>query len=182
MFEIAGDALLLSLRYLYPNKIVVGYESNRTHKVPTKRLGALIFLVVAATFVSIWLPLSWHFRFLHVGGDGDSSSPWSFASYSSDEQPPLPVPPVRYENGMLYLNYEEDSRGEPVCDTATRVFIAIESAAGDQDSRMAARNTCVDMFRFSLIREIGTLPSSFSFLSLWQPSSLDSGGSGGRHN
>jgi len=139
-----GDTLRLLWQVM--NALAAEKEKPTNHEAAhTKRRLRPFFLiaVAVAAVVGVWLPLSWHFRFRHVGGDGDTSNPWSFASQSSDEQPPPPVPPVRYENGMLYLNYEEDSRGEAVCDTATRVFIAIESAAEDQDSRMAARNTCV---------------------------------------
>jgi hypothetical protein len=44
-------------------------------------------------------------------------------------------------HGVLFLNYGEDSSGAPVCETPTRLFMALESAAGDYAARMAARST-----------------------------------------
>jgi hypothetical protein len=49
--------------------------------------------------------------------------------------------PVIYQGGMLYLNYEEDSAGVEICDTPTRLFIALESPANDVEARNVARNT-----------------------------------------
>ena len=43
--------------------------------------------------------------------------------------------------GVLFLNYGEDSSGVEMCDTPTRLFMALESHADDYAARMAARST-----------------------------------------
>mmetsp|Transcript_54175 Transcript_54175/g.69618 ORF Transcript_54175/g.69618 Transcript_54175/m.69618 type:complete len:1738 (+) Transcript_54175:104-5317(+) len=52
-----------------------------------------------------------------------------------------PNPPVYYENGMVYLNYDQDIQGDKICETETRVFIAIESSPEDVEARNSARST-----------------------------------------
>lgn len=43
--------------------------------------------------------------------------------------------------GVLFLNYGEDTSGAQVCETPTRLFMALESHADDYAARMAARST-----------------------------------------
>ena len=58
-----------------------------------------------------------------------------FISFRSESSP------VMNSNGILFLNYDADSTGAPICDTPTRLFIAIESAPGEAEARKAARDT-----------------------------------------